>query len=152
MVNYITTQNILLGTGLLSATGNSLYINGSGLSTELMYACSDESTAITATTGKLQFRMPFGMRLNTIRVSMNVAPSGSSFLLDLNQTGASVLATRCSVDSTQTTSLSAGTPVVVSGVMANLLNDAQMSVDFDQIGAVTAGAGVKLTMYGIRTI
>lgn len=118
----------------------------SGFFAPLMYACSDETTAITAATGKLSFRMPFAMRFTGVRVDMNAPPSGSSFILDLNQSGSTVFSTRPSIDSMETSTLTAAAPAIISGGF--LADGAPMTVDFDQVGAVSPGCGVKLSLYG----
>ena len=49
------------------------------------------------------------------------------------------------IDATQKTSTTATTPCVVSD--ATIADDAEITVDIDQIGSSTAGKGLKLTLY-----
>lgn len=113
-------------------------------------ACSDEVTPLTAGTGKLTFRMPFAMNLTEIRGSLNVAQaSGSIFTVDVNEAGATALTTKLTIDNTEKTSTTAATPAVIGGAGPALADDAEMTVDIDQIGDGTA-KGLKLTFIGYR--
>jgi len=112
------------------------------------FAASDEDTAITVGTAKVTFRMPFAMYLLGIRANVKTAPTGASIIFDFNESGFSVLSTRLSIDATEKTSVTAATPLVISD--PNLADDAEITIDFDQVGATVAGTGVKFWLYGYK--
>lgn len=122
---------------------------GTGAKVELGFACSDETTAVTAGTNKLIFRMPFAMTVTAVRLSANTAPTGSTFIMDINESGTTILSTKLSLDASEKTSQTAATAAVISD--SSLADDAEMSVDFDQVGATIAGAGIKFYLIGTRT-
>lgn len=109
-------------------------------------ACSDETTALTAGTAKVTFRAPFAMTGVTVRASLTTAQaSGSIFTVDVNESGVSILSTKLTIDNTEKTSTTAATPVVVSDV--SIADDAEITIDIDQIGDGTA-KGLKVYLYG----
>lgn len=116
--------------------------------TALIVAVSDETTDLTTGTAKITFRMPFAMTLTDVRASVATAPVGSTIEVDVNEGGVSVLSTVISIDAGEKTSESAATPPVISD--ASLADDAEITVDIDQIGSSTAGAGLKVTLIGIK--
>jgi uncharacterized protein (AIM24 family) len=119
----------------------------SGFYPPLAYACSDETTAVTAATGKLSFRMPHALRFTGFHFDSNVPVSGSSFILDMNHAGTSVFSTRPTIDAGETSTLTAATPCVIASGF--LPDGGRMTVDFDQVGATQAGCGIKIALYGI---
>lgn len=109
-------------------------------------ACSDETTALTAGSGKVTFRMPFAMTGVTVRASLTIAQaSGSLLTVDLNEGGTSILSTKLTIDNTEKTSTTAATPPVVSD--ASLADDAEITIDIDQIGDGSA-KGLKVYLIG----
>ena len=111
-------------------------------------ACSDESTAITTGTGKVTFRMPYAMTLTGVRASVKTAPTGSTIIIDINEGGTTILSTKLSIDASEKTSTTAATAAVISD--ASLADDAEITIDFDQVGSTIAGAGVKVWLLGTR--
>jgi hypothetical protein len=137
--------------GNLTVEGNLLYRAGGsfvGMPVEIQLACSDETTAITAGTSKATFRMPYAMTLTAVRSSVTTAPTGSTLIVDINEGGTSVLSTKLSIDASEKTSTTAATAAVISD--STLADDAEITIDFDQIGSTIAGAGVKVTLIGTR--
>jgi hypothetical protein len=115
---------------------------------EIQLACSDETTALTTGTAKITFRTPCAMTLTEVRASLTTAQaSGSIFTVDINKSGASVLSTKLTIDNTELTSTTATTPAVISD--SSLADDAQITIDIDQIGDGTA-KGLKVTLIGTR--
>lgn len=116
---------------------------------EIAVAFSDETTAITTGTAKATFRMPFGMTLTSVKASLSTAQtSGSIFTVDLNEAGTSVLSTKLTIDNTEKTSTTAAAAAVISD--ATLADDAEITVDVDQVGDGTAKGG-KIYLKGVRT-
>jgi hypothetical protein len=111
-------------------------------------ACSDETTALTTGTAKITFRMPFGFTLSDVRASLTTAQtSGSIFTVDVNEGGTTVLSTKLTIDNTEKTSTTAATPMVISDTA--LADDAEITVDIDQIGDGTA-KGLKVYLIGVK--
>ena len=133
----------------LSLAGG-LTIEGTTLTApvEIGVACSDEDTALTTGAGKITFRMPYAMTLTAVRASVKTAPTGSTLVVDINEGGTSVLSTKLSIDATEKTSTTAATAAVISD--SALADDAEITVDIDQIGATIAGAGLKVWLIGRR--
>jgi hypothetical protein len=118
------------------------------LSTEIQVAASDETTALTTGTAKVTFRMPYAMTVTAVRASLSTAQaSGSIFTVDINDGGTTILSTKLTIDNTEKTSTTAATPAVISDTA--LADDAEITVDIDQIGDGTA-AGLKVTIIGTR--
>lgn len=112
-------------------------------------AVSDESTALTTGTGKATFRMPFAMTVTAVRASVVTAPTGANLVVDINEGGVSILSTKLSIDAGEKTSTTAATPAVISD--ASLADDAEITIDIDQIGSTIAGAGLKVWLIGYKT-
>ena len=120
----------------------------SGLPTEVQVAASDETTALTTGTAKVTFRMPYAMTVTAVRASLSTAQaSGSIFTVDINEGGTTILSTKLTIDNTEKTSTTAATPAVISDTA--LADDAEITIDIDQIGDGTA-AGLKVTIIGTR--
>lgn len=114
----------------------------------IVVVCSDETTAITTGTAKVKFRMPFAMTGVSVRGSLTTAQaSGSLFTFDVNESGVSIFSTRPTFDNAETTTLTAVTPPVISD--ANLADNAEISIDVDQVGNGTA-KGLKVVISGVR--
>jgi hypothetical protein len=119
-----------------------------GLPVSIQLACSDEATALTTGTAKLTFRMPHAMTVTAVRASVGTAPTGSTLVVDINEGGTTILSTELSIDATEKTSTTAATPAVISDTA--LADDAEITIDIDQIGSTIAGAGLKITLIGTR--
>lgn len=131
---------------------NRLYITDTGLFKGLpeviQLACSDETTALTTGVKKITFRMPFAMTVTEVRASLSTAQtSGSIFTVDINESGTSILSTKLTIDNNESTSVTAATAPVISD--SSLADDAEMTIDVDQIGNGTA-KGLKVTLIGHR--
>jgi hypothetical protein len=112
-------------------------------------ACSDETTALTTGTAKVTFRMPFAFTLTGIRASLTTAQSsGSIFTVDVNESGTTILSTKITIDNTEKTSTTAVTAPVISD--SSLADDAEITVDIDQVGDGTA-KGLKVYLIGTKT-
>jgi hypothetical protein len=129
-------------------TGQFALTDGIGSPVVLQLAASDETTDLTTGTAKVTLRMPFAMTLTDVRASVNTAPTGAAIIVDINENGASVLSTKLSIDATEKTSTTADTPALISD--AALADDAEVTIDIDQIGSTVAGKGLKVTLIGTR--
>lgn len=137
-----TTKGILVGEAGIAIAKTSAMLNN------IIVACSDETTALTAGTGKVTFRMPYAFTVTAVRGSLTTAQtSGSIFTVDINEGGTTILSTKLTIDNTEKTSTTAVTPPVISD--SSLADDALMTVDIDQIGDGTA-KGLKITLLGYK--
>jgi len=109
-------------------------------------AASDETTDITTGTAKITFRMPYAMTLTGVRANVNTAPVGSTIIVDINEGGATILSTKLTIDVTEKTSETAAAAPVISDTA--LADDAEITIDIDQIGSGTAGKGLKVWLIG----
>lgn len=109
-------------------------------------AASDETTVLTSGVAKVTFRMPFAFKLTAIRASLTTAQtSGSIFTVDVNENGTTIISTKLTIDNTEKSSTTAATPPVISD--ADLADDAEITIDIDQIGDGTA-KGLKVYLIG----
>lgn len=110
----------------------------------LIVAVSDETTDLTAGNGKLTFRMPYAATLTGVRASVSTAPTGSTIVVDINMDGVSLLGAKLSIDASEKTSTTAATAATIT--TSALTDDAEITIDIDQIGSSTAGKGLKVTL------
>lgn len=134
---------------LTTSSASSTYATIAQAKTEyLTIACSDETTALTSGTAKITFRMPYAMTVSAVRASLSTAQtSGSILTVDINESGSTILSTKLTIDNTEKTSTTAATAAVISD--SNLADDAEITIDIDQVGDGTA-KGLKVTLIGTR--
>ena len=111
-------------------------------------ALGDETSDAETGTGVVTFRMPYAFELTEVRASAVTAPVGSTAIIDINEGGVSILSTAITLDAGEKTSETAATPPVISD--SALADDAEITIDIDQVGSTTAGAGFKVTLIGRR--
>ena len=148
---YFWDDSAAKATGLTVGTGLSISgttLTASALPIEIGLACSDETTALTTGTAKVTFRMPCAMTLTAVRATLTTAPVGSTLIVDINEGGTSILSTKLSIDASEKTSTTAATAAVISD--SSLADDAEITIDIDQVGSATAGAGLKVWLIGTR--
>ncbi len=115
----------------------------------LVVAVGDETTPLTTGTAKVTFRMPYALELLEVRASLTTAPTGSALQCDINEGGTTILGVPITIDATEKTSTTAATPPVISDT--SLADDAEITIDIDQVGSTVAGTGLKVTLIGYRT-
>lgn len=137
---------LVSATNIKTVDGTTLLGSGNlAISREIQLACSDEITALTTGTSKITFRMPRAGTITAVRASLSTAQaSGSIFTVDINEAGTSILSTKLTIDNTEKTSTTAVTAPVISD--STIADDAEMSIDIDQVGDGTA-KGLKVTIY-----
>lgn len=136
---------LTVSTGL-NITGTTLTATSTAPTESIVIACSDETTAITTGTAKVTFRMPYAFTLTAVRASVTTAPTGSTIIIDINEAGSTILSTKLSIDASEKTSTTAASAAVISDTA--LADDAEITIDFDQVGSTIAGAGVKVYLIG----
>jgi hypothetical protein len=126
------------------ALGDGVAIDGTTIYAQdwFVIAASDESTNLTTGTNKVYFRMPYAATLLAVRATVNTAPTGSTLIVDINEAGTSLLSTKLSIDASEKTSTTAATAAVISD--SALADDAEMTIDIDQVGSTVAGKGLKV--------
>jgi hypothetical protein len=129
-------------------SAETLGLKYAALPAELVIACSDETSNLTTGTAKVTFRMPYAMTLSSVRASVNTAPTGSTLIVDINEAGSTILSTKLSIDASELTSTTAATAAVISDTA--LADDAEVTIDIDQIGSTIAGKGLKAVLKGVR--
>lgn len=118
----------------------------------LVVAASDETTALTAGTAKITFRMPAAVTLTSVRASLTTAniggsPTSGPITVDINESGVSILSTKLTIDNGEKTSTTAATPAVLSDT--SIADDAEITIDIDTAGI--EAAGLKVTFIGTYT-
>jgi len=119
-----------------------------GFPVEIALACSDETTALTTGTAKVTVRVPYAFTVTRVFASVTTAPVGSKLIVDINEAGTSILSTKLSIDNGEKSSDTAVDPPVVSDT--SIAAYAEITIDIDQIGSSTAGAGLKVWILGVR--
>jgi hypothetical protein len=113
-------------------------------------AVSDETTALTTGTGKTTFRMPYAMTLTAIRASVTTAPTGAHIIVDVNEAGSTIMTTnKLRIDTTTKSTVASGAAPALTDT--SLADDAEITIDIDQVGSTIAGAGLKVYLIGRRT-
>jgi len=151
-----TTANAALNALLPSQTGNSgEYLFTDGTNTKwtkdtfaMVIAMSDETTNLTTGAAKVTLRAPFAMTITGVRANVNTAPVGSTIIVDINEAGTTILGTKLSIDASEKTSVTAASAATITD--STIANDAEMTIDIDQIGSSTAGKGLKVHIYYIK--
>ena len=92
--------------------------------------------------------MPFAMTLSEVKASVSTAPTGANIEVDINEAGVSVLSTILSIDAGEETSDTAAIPAVISD--SALADDAEITIDADQVGSTVAGVFLIVYLIGTR--
>ena len=144
LVDTATTRTLTVP----NASGTLALTTLIGAPIELIIACSDETTSLTTGAAKANFRAPCAFTLTAVRASVNTAPTGSTLIVDINEAGSTVLSTKLSIDASEKTSTTAASAAVISD--SAIADDAEITIDIDQIGSTIAGKGLKVTLIGTR--
>lgn len=105
-------------------------------------AMSDETTALTAGTGRLTLRVLRARAIIGVRANLKTASSSGVVTVDINRNGASILSTPITIDANERTSVTAAVPAVLSAT--TLADDDELSFDIDTAG--TGAVGLKVTL------
>lgn len=113
-------------------------------------ACSDETTALTAATGKAEFQLPYAFTVTDVMMTLTTAATGGTLCtVDINEGGTSILSTKLTTDASEKTSRTAATAAVISD--SSLANNGVITIDVDAIGSTIAGAGLKVYIIGYQS-
>jgi hypothetical protein len=89
------------------------------------------------------------MTINSIRANVNTAPTDDNLIIDINEDGSSILSSKLVIDDSERTSTTSASAAVISDTA--LADDAEITVDIDQVGSTSPGKGLKLWLLGYRT-
>lgn len=110
---------------------------------------SDATTAITTGTNKSSMVMPYAGDFVDVWAGLRVAQaSGSTFTVDVNKNGTTILSTKVTIDNTELNSLTAAVARVIS--VASFAKGDVVSVDVDQVGA-SGAMGLSVILQTRRT-
>lgn len=143
-----TLTGYVIGNGTSAFTASAT-IPASAITSLPVAGCitlDDETTELAAGTAKITFRMPFAMTVTAVRASLTTASSSGLVTVDINESGASILSTKLTIDQGEKTSTTAATAAVISD--SALADDAEITIDID--GAGTGAAGLKVYLIGTR--
>ena len=104
----------------------------------LIITCSDETTALTAASPIVTFRMPYAFKADKVKASVNTAPTGSAITVAA-VTGSTTIGT-VTIAATEKTG-----NATVSQAIAD---DAEIKINLTAIGSTVAGTGLKFTIIG----
>lgn len=114
----------------------------SGYRETWMFACSDETTALTTGMSKLTFRAPYAATLLDVRATVNASGTAGLTTVDIRENGTSMLSTKITIDANEYSSATATTPPVISD--SSIADDSRISVDVNSLSTNTAGLKVAL--------
>jgi hypothetical protein len=147
--NIVFSTSPTLVTPVLGTPTSGTLTNCTGYKETFVIAVSDEATSLTTGTAKVKFRMPYAFTITAVRASVTVAPTGSTLIVDINEGGTTIMSTnKLSIDASEYTSTTAATAAGVTDTA--LADDAEISIDIDQVGATVAGKGLKVYLIGNR--
>lgn len=110
-------------------------------------ALSDQTTALTIGE-KVAFDMPFDLDVTRVWATVKTAPVGSNLQFDVEDEGTSILSAVLEIAAS---GFNAETSVFASDATHYQLHEGDLvSVDIDQIGSSTAGAGAVIFLEGWR--
>lgn len=143
-VTFPTTGTLATLAGAETLTNKDITNANNTLPDNQPIACSDMTTAITAGTNKGYWRPPHACTLVAVQASAFTAPTGANILIDIHESGTTVLSTKLMIEAGEKTSRSAVTGYVISD--SAIADDAEVTIDFDQVGSTVAGAGIIVTL------
>ena len=115
----------------------------------IIYACSDETTAITTGAAKTTWRMPYPFQVLHVKASLTGAGTGTgTTTIDINDDTVSILSTKLTIDATELTSTTAATPPVIAATGYTILPDSSMTTDIDAIISGADSTGLKVEIIG----
>lgn len=149
----LVVKSTIAGTEKIPVSGSGY--PGPAVTPNLLYAfepkyfgmsCGDLISVVSAGTTKAYLRIPKGFTVTAVRASLLTAQSsGSIITIDINENGTTILSTKLTIDNSEKTSTTAATAAVISD--ATLADDAEITVDVDQVGSSPVGLIVWLIGY-----
>lgn len=121
-----------------------------GPTEHMTFALSDETTDISTGLAKLTTRTPYMFYVQSIRASVNTAPTGAAIEINVKEDGISLLTDPLTIDAGEKTSTTSvvTNPMGISVVI--LGDDSELTFDIDQVGSTIPGKGLKVQLIGYR--
>jgi hypothetical protein len=110
-------------------------------------ALSDSSTELTTSNGD-SWDALFDYTIDSVRVGVNKAPTGSTLTVEIKQDGTTIFTTPITIDANEFTSVTAATPYVLD-ITSISYND-RMQAYCSSVGSTYGGAGIKVYIYGTK--
>lgn len=104
--------------------------------------------ALTAQTGKSRIYLEGNYIVETIRASVNTAPTGASILVDVNKNGTTIFTTQAN---RPTIAVSTNTDTANNPDVTTFASGDYITCDIDQIGSTVAGSDLTVTIRLRRT-
>ncbi len=110
-------------------------------------AASDIDSDLEVGPDKAIFFAAYDFTLTEVFAGLGTVATGSSFIVDINVNGSSILSTKITIEAGESTSLTATTQPVISS--ANITKGDKITIDIDQIGAVNTGNALSGYLKGV---
>jgi microcystin-dependent protein len=114
-----------------------------------MFACSDETTAISAPGEVIRIRMPYEFVPTGARIYVNSAATTGTFEVSATVNGNPMFSTNLTIDASERTSKTAAVPAVLA--ISNIADDAEIIVSVVNAADGTV-RGLKMIIYGYRVV
>lgn len=119
--------------------------------------CSDRTTAIVAATDVASYVLPWTFTLFEVQAQLFDAAGSGTFTVDINDDGTSLLSTKLTIDSGETSSQTAAAPFALKAATATttrakalvIAKGSKVSIDVDDDAAGDA-LGLIVTLIGWR--
>lgn len=118
-----------------------------GFPVNICVTMSNLTTELVAGTNLAYFRSPFAFTLTSVRAALLTPAAAAAAVVDINESGTTVLSTKLSIDATEEDSSTAATAAVISD--SAIANNAKLTFDLDSIG--TGAYGLTVWLIGVRT-
>jgi hypothetical protein len=141
--DYVRLDTV--GQTLATLAGNDAFLTL--YSSPIFIPVTGETEALTVG-GKYTIRMPHGMDIESVHVSVVKASTSGNIIVDVLNANVSILTTKVTIDVNETSSLTAGTPSVISGSLSDLAEDDQITIKI--LGAGTGAQGLRVWLIGTR--
>jgi len=131
------------------STGEPVFSFNTFQSTALIVALSDEDSPLnfaSTITPAVTFRMPYPMIVTKVKADLTTTASSGGFTCDIHEAGTTILGSKITIDDSDDTSESAGTPPSITD--NELANNAKMELFLDQKDGGGTARGVKITIFG----
>jgi len=116
----------------------------------LGFACSDVTSDLT-TGEKIVVDIPFTLEITRVYASVATAPTGSALTVDVEDEGTSIFASVLSIAASSYNAEKTGAVFSGSASSYTMTKGDLLTIDIDQIGSTVAGAGLVVTLEGIRS-
>lgn len=115
---------------------------------EVGFACSDYTTALAVKNAVASIRMPYALKLSSVRFGVTTAPTGAAIVLDAKCNGVSIFTTKPEIAAGAFSTVNSAAPGVLATTI--LPDDAIISVDIVQVGSTIHGLGLGCWLLGAR--